>query len=81
MAIEKILPAVTRVRNEAGVDDTRSVDVEAVSRAHLRDTIGELVASSEVVSEKIAAGTLAIIGATYTLSAGAVSADVIVGTL
>jgi carbonic anhydrase len=80
-AIEKILPAVARVRNAAGLDDTHPVDVEAVSRAHLRDTMGELVASSEVVSEKIAAGKLAIIGATYTLEAGAVSADVIVGTL
>jgi carbonic anhydrase len=80
-AIDTILPAVRRVREDLGQDATAALDPNVVGRAHLKDTISRLLTSSELISQKIADGTLAIVGATYTLAEGAVTADVIVGDL
>lgn len=79
--IDSILPAVHRVREDSGQEGTVDVDADVVGRAHLKDTISGLLTSSELISQKIADGTLAIVGATYTLAEGAVSADIIVGDL
>lgn len=78
-AIDTILPAVRRVRDDLGQDSTAPLDPTVVGREHLKDTISRLLTSSELISQKIADGTLAIVGATYTLAEGAVAADVIVG--
>lgn len=80
-AVGEIIPSVKRVREDAGLDPGAFPDPVAVGRAHLKETISRLLTESEVVSQKIADGTLAVVGATYTLSEGAVSADVIVGDL
>jgi len=48
---------------------------------HLRDTIAELLDASELISEAIAAGTLAVVGANYRLLEGRAVPDVIVGTV
>ena len=45
----------------------------------LRDTVAELLHSSELISDAVAAGTLAIVGANYRLSEGTAIPDVIVG--
>jgi carbonic anhydrase len=74
--ISKIIPAVLRVR--AAKPDTR-VDTQEVGREHLRDTIAELLESSELISDAIAAGTLAVVGANYRLREGRAVPDVIVG--
>ena len=47
------------------------VDAEFVGREHLRDTVAELLESSEMISAAIAAGTLAVVGANYRLRRGA----------
>lgn len=80
-AIETILPSVRRVREDAGLTASDPLDPNAVGGQHLRDTISDLLTSSELVSQKIADGKLAVVGATYTLLDGRVSADVIVGDL
>ncbi len=55
------------------------IDAEQVGREHLRDTVGELLHSSELISEAVAEGRLAIVGANYRLSEGTAVPDVIVG--
>jgi carbonic anhydrase len=52
-----------------------------VAREHLRDTIAELLEASELISESIATGNLAVVGANYRLSEGRVVPDVVVGVI
>jgi carbonic anhydrase len=77
--IEKITPAVMRVRRS--VDSGVRPDATEVGREHLRDTVRELLESSELISDAIAAGTLAIVGANYRLLEGTAVPDIVVGTV
>ncbi|MHB1171170.1 MAG: carbonic anhydrase [Lacisediminihabitans sp.] len=77
--IAKIIPAVQRVR--AAAQAARQPDAIDVGREHLRDTVAELLESSELISEAIAAGTLAIVGANYRLLEGTVVPDIVVGSV
>lgn len=56
-------------------------DPTDVGRTHLRNTIAEMVAGSELISDAIAAGTLAIVGANYRLLEGRAVRDVVVGDI
>jgi carbonic anhydrase len=79
--IAPIVPAVHRVTGTApdAHIDPATVDAGEVGREHLRDTVGELLARSEVISAAVAANTLAIVGANYRLQEGRVVPDVVVG--
>jgi carbonic anhydrase len=79
--IAPIVPAVRRVQRELVAEGgvASEVDPEHVGREHLRDTVAELLHSSELISDAVAAGTLAIVGANYRLSEGAAVPDVILG--
>jgi carbonic anhydrase len=80
--VSKIVPAVNRVARVSGLAQTpEMVDSQEVGREHLRDTISELLESSELISDAIAAGTLAIVGANYRLAEGRAVPDIEVGTL
>ena len=85
--VSKITPAVRRVagaQNLFGADgsvDVASIDTIEVGREHLRATISELLEASELISEAIAAGNLAVVGANYRLSEGLVVPDVVVGII
>lgn len=82
--IQKIIPAVTRVTAKsaaAGDGPTASPDSTEVGREHLRDTVAELLETSELISDAIAAGTLAIVGANYRLLEGTAVPDIIVGAV
>jgi carbonic anhydrase len=81
--VDRIVPAVRRV---AGVEadapvEPGDVDAGFVGREHLRDTVSELLESSEMISDAIAAGTLAIVGANYRLLEGRAETDVVVGRI
>jgi carbonic anhydrase len=81
--ISKIVPAVRQV---AGADDDDAVplgtvDAHEVGRVHLRATIGELLQASELISDGIAAGTLAVVGANYRLLEGRAVPDILIGDL
>lgn len=56
-------------------------DPSDVGRTHLRTTIADMVAGSELISAAIAAGTLAIVGANYRLLEGRAVKDVVVGDI
>jgi carbonic anhydrase len=75
--IAPIVPAVRRVMRATGPEI--EVDAEAVGREHLRDTVAELLHSSELISDAVAEGSLAIVGANYRLSEGTAVPDIILG--
>jgi carbonic anhydrase len=79
--IAPIVPAVRRVMRESTVDGIApsEIDAEQVGREHLRDTVGEILHSSELISDAVAEGRLAIVGANYRLAEGTAVPDVIVG--
>jgi carbonic anhydrase len=81
--IQKIVPAVRRVSGvrDAGPIDAQAVDASLVGREHLRDTIAEMLQSSELISDAVAAGTLAIVGANYRLLEGRADSDIVVGSI
>jgi carbonic anhydrase len=74
--IAPIRPAVKRVSSVGG-----DPDILEVGREHLRDTVAELLESSELISAAIAAGTLAVVGANYRLREGRVVPDVVLGAI
>ena len=79
--IAPIAPAVRRVIATSGLTSDERPDSSEVGREHLRDTVGELLERSELVSAAVAAGTLAVVGANYRLSEGRVVPDVMIGLL
>lgn len=74
-----IAPIRPAVRRAAIVDG--APDPDDVGREHLRDTVGELLRSSELIGAAIAAGTLGIVGANYRLAEGRVVPDVVIGAI
>lgn len=78
--IQQIVPAVTAVAGPAPIDST-SVDSSEVGRRHLRRTVMEIISRSELISDAVAAGTVAIIGANYRLLEGTAVADIIIGDI
>ncbi len=72
--IAPIVPAVRRVPTTG-----ERPDAVEVGREHLRDTVAELFQSSELISDAVAAGTLAVVGANYRLLEGKVVPDVVLG--
>ncbi len=79
--IAPIVPAVRRVQRASAVDGVApdSIDAEEVGREHLRDTVTELLHSSELISDAVAEGRLAIVGANYRLAEGTAVPHVAVG--
>jgi carbonic anhydrase len=78
---DTIQPAIDRVLLAGATTDVSSVSVHDVGEEHLRDTIAELIATSELVAEAIADGSLAIVGATYNLREGKVTPSVVIGAV
>ncbi|MDF0512940.1 carbonic anhydrase [Agromyces sp. H3Y2-19a] len=79
--VEKIVPAVRKVAGGDGPIEPSHVDTAFVGREHLRNTVTELVESSEMISDAVAAGTLAIVGANYRLFEGRVETDIVIGRI
>ncbi len=76
-----IAPAVARVRLRHGLAPGELSDSTEVGNEHLRDTVSVLLSSSELISEAVAVGKLAIVGANYTLAEGRVTPAVVIGAL
>lgn len=79
--IAPIVPAARRVIREGTVDGAipEHIDAEQVGREHLRDTVAELLRSSELISEAIAEGRLAVVGANYRLGEGTANPSIALG--
>ncbi|WP_308465152.1 carbonic anhydrase [Rathayibacter soli] len=86
--IAPIIPAVTKVGRTQNESDGQphpiaagQIDAAAVGREHLRNTITEMIARSEVLRSAINAEELAVVGANYSLQEGLVTLDPIVGLI
>jgi carbonic anhydrase len=78
---DTIQPAIDRVLLNNATTDVDEINIDAVGEEHLRDTIAELLGTSELIAEAIATGDLAIVGATYTLREGHVIPSVVLGDI
>ena len=74
--IAPIAPAVDAARRD-GVP----AEATEVGRLHLRNTVRGLVEASELISDAIAEGRLAVVGANYRLSEGRAAPDVVIGSV
>lgn len=79
--IAPIVPAARRVLAAGAANGVspENIDTEAVGREHLRATVNELLRTSELISEAVAEGRLAIVGANYRLAEGTAVPDVLLG--
>jgi carbonic anhydrase len=77
--IAPIVPAVHRVMRAEPGTTPLTVDSEHVGREHLRDTIDELLHSSEIISRAVADERLAIVGANYRLAEGRAVPHITIG--
>ncbi len=77
--IAKIVPAARTVLRASDAIDPRSLDAEDVGNEHRRNTIEDVLASSRLISDAVADGRLAIVGANYRLSEGRAIPHVMVG--
>lgn len=77
--IAPIVPAARKVLAETGGTTTADIDAELVGREHLRNTVADLLHSSEMISNAVAAGRLGIVGANYRLAEGTAVPVVTVG--
>lgn len=77
--VEQIVPAVRTVHAAHG--GTGVPDAAEVGRQHLNNTIQQLLEGSEIISSAVAAGTLAIVGASYKLAEGRAIKETVVGVV
>jgi carbonic anhydrase len=78
---DTIQPAIDRVLLNNATTEVDEINVDEVGEEHLRDTIAELLSTSELIAEAIAAGDVAIVGATYNLREGHVIPSVVIGDI
>ena len=80
-----ILPSVQelwlREHRDTPYVDVSSIDADAVGRVHLAATVNQLLRSSRIISDAVAAGRLGIVGCQYRLSEGRAVAVSAVGHL
>jgi carbonic anhydrase len=91
--VDAIAPSVRRVRAgvlapggtapdadaDADAASAAPIDPEAVGAAHLEATMRTIIERSGAVSDAIAEGRLAVVGATYDLATGRVTVDTVIG--
>ncbi len=78
-AIAPIVPAARKVLAESGGGTVADIDAELVGREHLRNTVNDLLQSSEIISNAVAEGRLGIVGANYRLAEGEAAPVITVG--
>lgn len=76
--VAPIVPAVRRVQ-ATDLSAPGDIDAEHVGREHLRDTVNELLHSSELISEAVADGSLGIAAMNYRLAEGRAVPDFVLG--
>ena len=77
--IAPIVPAARKVLAESGGTTVAEIDAELVGQEHLRNTVADLLQSSEIISTAVAEGRLGIVGANYRLAEGTAVPVITVG--
>ena len=78
---DTIQPAIDRVLLNNATTSVDEINIDDVGEEHFRDTIAELLGTSELIAEAVAAGDVAIVGATYNLREGHVVPSVVIGDI
>ena len=78
---DTIQPAIDRVLLNNATTSVDEINIDDVGEEHLRDTIAELLGTSELIAESVATGDVAIVGATYNLREGHVVPSVVIGDI
>ncbi|WP_375163819.1 carbonic anhydrase [Herbiconiux gentiana] len=81
--VSQIVPAIAEVPAERADDGSllSAPDAGLVGKAHLRDTVRQLLESSEIITQAVAEGRLAVVGANYRLAEGRAVADTVIGQI
>lgn len=81
--IDMIVPSVKRAHRALGVQsgDDHALDPREVGRLHIEASVGALLERSVLISEAVATGKLAVVGANYDLANGRVDVHTVVGDL
>lgn len=77
--IAPIVPAARKVLAGTGGSRPEDIDAELVGTEHLRNTVADILQSSELISAAVAEGRLGIVGANYRLAEGTAVPIVAVG--
>jgi carbonic anhydrase len=77
--IAPIVPAARKVLSESGGSTVAEIDAELVGIEHLRNTVADLLHSSELISKAVEEGRLGIVGANYRLAEGTAVPVITVG--
>ncbi|SEB35156.1 carbonic anhydrase [Paramicrobacterium humi] len=76
--VQEIVPSVKQAAKNDSVEPD-SADAAQAGLRHIEATVAQLLERSEMIAERVAAGTLGIVGANYKLAEGRVVPDVMVG--
>ncbi|WP_251446837.1 MULTISPECIES: carbonic anhydrase [unclassified Microbacterium] len=68
--VAPIVPAARKVLSEQGGSTVADIDPELVGQEHLRNTVHDLLQSSELIAQAVTEGRLGIVGANYRLNEG-----------
>ncbi|VXC01019.1 Carbonic anhydrase 2 [Microbacterium sp. 8M] len=68
--VAPIVPAARKVLAEQGGSTVADIDPDLVGQEHLRNTVRDLLQSSELIAQAVADGRLGIVGANYRLNEG-----------
>ncbi|WP_345375303.1 carbonic anhydrase [Frondihabitans cladoniiphilus] len=81
--IDMIVPSVKRAHRELPDKGASGdpLDAREVGRLHIEASVGALLERSILISEAVAGGRLAVVGANYDLANGTVEAHTVVGRL
>ncbi|WP_369824076.1 carbonic anhydrase [Frondihabitans sp. PAMC 28766] len=81
--IDMIVPSVKRAHRELELapGDDHALDAHEVGRLHIEASVGALLERSILISEAVASGRLAVVGANYDLANGRVDPHTVVGSL
>ncbi|MEJ1090979.1 carbonic anhydrase [Microbacterium istanbulense] len=77
--VAPIVPAARKVLAENGGTAVADIDPELVGQEHLRNTVRDVLQSSELISAAVAEGRLGIVGANYRLAEGTATPVITVG--
>lgn len=77
--VAPIVPAARKVLAESGGRTVAEIDADLVGREHLRNTVADLLQSSEIISTAVEEGRLGIVGANYRLAEGTAVPVITVG--
>lgn len=80
--IDMIVPSVERAhREQSSAGGDGPLDPREVGRLHIEASVGALLERSILISEAVASGRLAVVGANYDLANGHVDPHTVVGAL